>query len=101
MARRPPSSPLSSASAASDVYKRQLYLLTAERERHPFGSAMVITADMFGVERTYAPLSPYYQVPFMVLVGEVAMRPVAVEARIIARPMMSLTCLLYTSPSPR
>jgi len=80
--------------AACTATDLDLHLTTAERERHPFGSAMVITADMFGVERTYAPLSPYYQVPFMVLVGEVAMRPVAVEARIIARPMVTLTVTL-------
>lgn len=62
--------------------------------RHPFGSAMVISAGIFGVDHAYAPLSPYYQVPFLVLVGDVTMRPVAVEGRILPRPMVTLTATL-------
>jgi pyruvate dehydrogenase E2 component (dihydrolipoamide acetyltransferase) len=40
-----------------------------------FGSVMVTSVGMFGIGHAYAPLSPYYRVPFLALVGEVAERP--------------------------
>jgi pyruvate/2-oxoglutarate dehydrogenase complex dihydrolipoamide acyltransferase (E2) component len=58
--------------------------------RQAFGSAMVSSIGMFGIERAWAPLSPYYRVPFIVLVGEVASRPVAIEGTVQVRPRLSL-----------
>ena len=74
--------------------------LTADRDKHlpkqglprqAFGSAMITSVGMFGIQRGYAPLSPYYRIPFLVLVGEVASRPVVVDDRIEARPMLTIT----------
>lgn len=58
--------------------------------RQAFGSAMVSSLGMFGIERAWAPLSPYYRVPFLVLVGEVVSKPVVVEGTVQARPRVAL-----------
>lgn len=58
--------------------------------RQAFGSAMISSLGMFGIERAWAPLSPYYRVPFIVLVGEVVAKPVAVEGTVQIRPRLSL-----------
>jgi pyruvate/2-oxoglutarate dehydrogenase complex dihydrolipoamide acyltransferase (E2) component len=62
--------------------------------RDAFGSAMVTSVGMFGVQRAYAPLSPYYRVPFIVLVSEVAERPVVVDGTVTARSTLVLTATM-------
>lgn len=77
--------------------------LTADRDmdlprlglpRQAFGSAMITSVGMFGIQRGYAPLSPYYRIPFLVLAGEVAMKPAVVEDRIEPRPMLTITATM-------
>jgi pyruvate/2-oxoglutarate dehydrogenase complex dihydrolipoamide acyltransferase (E2) component len=62
--------------------------------RDPFGSAMVTSVGMFGVQRAYAPLSPYYRVPFIALVTEVAEQPVVVDGQVTARPMLAIAATM-------
>ena len=62
--------------------------------RQAFGSAMVSSVGMFGIQHAYAPMSPYYRVPLIVLVGEVATKPAVVEERIEARPLLNLAATL-------
>jgi pyruvate/2-oxoglutarate dehydrogenase complex dihydrolipoamide acyltransferase (E2) component len=62
--------------------------------RQAFGSAMVSSVGMFGIQHAYAPLSPYYRVPMLVLVGEVAKKPVVVDDKIEARPIVSSAATL-------
>ena len=59
--------------------------------RQAFGSVMVSSVGMFGIQHAYAPLSPYYRVPFLVLVGEVTERPAVVDGQVVARPMFTIT----------
>jgi pyruvate dehydrogenase E2 component (dihydrolipoamide acetyltransferase) len=59
--------------------------------RQAFGSVMVTSVGMFGIQHAYAPLSPYYRVPFLVLVGEVADRATVVDGQVVARPMFTVT----------
>ncbi len=61
---------------------------------HPFGSAMVTSVGMFGVQHAYAPLSPFYRVPFLALVSEVTVRPVVVDGEIVARPMLMISATM-------
>ncbi|MGH7858448.1 MAG: 2-oxo acid dehydrogenase subunit E2, partial [Candidatus Binatia bacterium] len=78
--------------------------LTADRDldlprfglrRQSFGSAMITSVGMFGIQRGYAPLSPYYRIPFLILVGEVTRKPVVVdEERIEARPILTITATM-------
>lgn len=58
--------------------------------RQPFGSAMITSVGMFGIQHAYAPLSPYYRIPFLVLVGEVIDKPVVVDGEVVVRPMLTL-----------
>ena len=62
--------------------------------RQTFGSAMITSVGMFGIQHAYAPMSPYYRVPLIVLVGEVARKPSVVEDRIEARPLVNLSATL-------
>lgn len=62
--------------------------------RQPFGSAMVSSVGMFGIQHAYAPLSPYYRIPFLVLVGEVAEKPAVVDGQIVARPLLTVSATM-------
>ena len=62
--------------------------------RQAFGSAMVSSVGMFGIQHAYAPLSPYYRVPILVLVGEVAKKPVVIEDKIEIRPVVPCAATL-------
>ncbi len=62
--------------------------------RQAFGTAMVSSVGMFGIQHAYAPLSPYYRVPMLVLVGEVAKKAVVVDDQIEARPVLSAAATL-------
>ena len=77
--------------------------LTADHDRHlpslglprrAFGSAMVSSVGMFGVRHAYAPLAAFYRVPVLVLVGEIAAQPVAVEGTVVVRPVLPLAATI-------
>jgi pyruvate dehydrogenase E2 component (dihydrolipoamide acetyltransferase) len=77
--------------------------LTADRDmdlqkyglpRQAFGSAMVSSVGMFGIGHAYAPLSPYYRIPFLTLVGEVQKRAVVVDDEVVARPMFTIAATM-------
>jgi pyruvate dehydrogenase E2 component (dihydrolipoamide acetyltransferase) len=80
--------------AAWATTDRQMDLPKRGLPREPFGSAMVTSVGMFGIQHAYAPLSPFYRIPFLVLVGEVAPKPVVVGDAVEARPVLSLTATL-------
>jgi pyruvate/2-oxoglutarate dehydrogenase complex dihydrolipoamide acyltransferase (E2) component len=61
---------------------------------HPFGSAMVTSVGMFGVQHAYAPLSPFYRVPFLVLVSEVTPKPVVVDGEVVVRPILTVSATM-------
>ncbi len=62
--------------------------------REPFGSAMVTSVGMFGVQHAYGPLSPHFRMPFMALVSEVTVKPVVVDGEIVARPMLTVSATM-------
>jgi pyruvate dehydrogenase E2 component (dihydrolipoamide acetyltransferase) len=62
--------------------------------REPFGSAMVTSVGMFGLPQGFAPLAWMYDVPLLVLVGEIAMRPVVTEGRVEAREVLPITATI-------
>ena len=62
--------------------------------RQAFGSAMVSSVGMFGIQHAYAPLSPYYRIPFLILVGEVAEKPAVVDGEVVARPMFTISATM-------
>ncbi len=64
-------------------------------ERQTFGSAMVSSVGMFGIQHAYAPLSPYYRVPLLILVGEVRRRPVVLDDDTVRpRPIVNIAATI-------
>jgi pyruvate/2-oxoglutarate dehydrogenase complex dihydrolipoamide acyltransferase (E2) component len=62
--------------------------------RSPFGSAMVTSVGMFGLPQGFAPLAWMYDVPLLVLVGEITARPVVVDGRVVARDVLPITATI-------
>ena len=62
--------------------------------RSPFGSAMVTSVGMFGLPQGFAPLAWMYDVPVLILVGEIAARPVVVDGRIEVRDVLPITATI-------
>jgi pyruvate dehydrogenase E2 component (dihydrolipoamide acetyltransferase) len=60
----------------------------------PFGSAMVTSVGMFGLPQGLAPLAWMYDVPLLVLVGEVTERPMVVDHQVVARPVVPITATI-------
>jgi hypothetical protein len=73
---------------------RDLDLARFGLPREAFGSAMVTSVGMFGIQHAYAPLSPYYRIAFLALVSEVAPKPVVVEGEVVARPVLNVAVTL-------
>ena len=71
-----------------------VHLPQAGMPRQTFGSALITSVGMFGIQHAYAPLSPYYRVPYLVLVGEVTDRAVVVDGEIVIRPMLNLAATM-------
>ena len=69
----------------------QLDLPALGMRRESFGGAMVTSIGMWGINHAYSPLADYYRVPVLVLVGEVSPKPVAVQGRVVVRPVLPLT----------
>jgi pyruvate dehydrogenase E2 component (dihydrolipoamide acetyltransferase) len=61
---------------------------------NPSGSAMVTSVGMFGLPQGFAPLARFYRMPLLVLVGEITDKPMAVDGRVVIRPVMSLTATI-------
>lgn len=59
--------------------------------RQAFGSAMITSVGMWGITNAYSPLTAYYRVPVLVLVGAVEQRPVARAGTVVVRPMLTIT----------
>jgi pyruvate dehydrogenase E2 component (dihydrolipoamide acetyltransferase) len=63
--------------------------------RHaPFGSAMVTSVGMFGLPQGFAPLAWMYDVPVLILVGEIASRAVVVDNRVEPRAVLPITATI-------
>lgn len=73
---------------------RNLDLPRLGLRRQSFGSAMVSSVASFGVQRAFTPLSPYYRVPLVAVVGEVTPKPVVVDGIVVARPVLTVTATL-------
>jgi pyruvate dehydrogenase E2 component (dihydrolipoamide acetyltransferase) len=63
-------------------------------ERYPFGSAMVSSIGMFGLPGGFAPLAWMYDVPLLMLVGELAHKPVVVGDKVEPMPMLPITATI-------
>jgi len=62
--------------------------------RSPFGSAMVSSVGMLGLPQGFAPLAWMYDVPLLVLVGELTSRPVAVDGNVEVHQGLPITATI-------
>jgi pyruvate/2-oxoglutarate dehydrogenase complex dihydrolipoamide acyltransferase (E2) component len=58
--------------------------------KDPFGSAMVTSVGMFGVEEGYGPIIPVSRLPLFALVTEVRDRPWVEGDKVVVRPVMKV-----------
>ncbi len=70
------------------MLRRDIALLGLEK--NPFGSAMVSSVGMLGLPHGFAPLSWMYDVPLLLLVGEITQKAVVRDGRIVARAMLPI-----------
>eukprot|EP00657_Telonema_sp_P-1_P008336 TRINITY_DN29294_c0_g1_i1.p1 TRINITY_DN29294_c0_g1~~TRINITY_DN29294_c0_g1_i1.p1 ORF type:complete len:123 (+),score=66.54 TRINITY_DN29294_c0_g1_i1:84-452(+) len=110
--RRPPRSTQSRSSAASDVYKRQTYFLVAYALSAYFFSAkmmrLVLLAGPVASALSGVVISTFIQFAIDSMWGKKTKRATARKGNSIEEMycalknvVVSICCLLYTSPSPR
>lgn len=59
-------------------------------EPHPFGSALVTSVGMLGLDGGFAPVLPFARIGVVVVVGSVEWRPRVIDGEIVARRMLEL-----------
>ena len=64
------------------------------QERFPFGSCVITSVGMFGLDEGLVPPTPFARVPLHVLIGAVREQPVVVEGAVVIRPLLTLTATL-------
>lgn len=64
------------------------------QKRFPFGSCVVTSVGMFGLDEGFAPPTPFLRVPVYVLVGAVRERPAAVDGKVVVRPEVTITATI-------
>lgn len=76
----------------SDVLVNELHVDLAAQglPRDPFGSAIVTSVGMFGIDAAYAPFVPLARCPMLILVPEIRPRPWAVGDAVEVRPVLRL-----------
>ena len=65
-----------------------------ETKNNVRGSAMVSSVGMLGLPRGFAPLAWMYDVPVLVLVGEITQQPVVVAGRVEVRDVLPITATI-------
>lgn len=63
-------------------------------ERFPFGSCIVTSVGMFGLDEGFAPPTPFARVPIYVLVGAISDRPTCIDGELAIRPQVTLTATI-------
>lgn len=91
-----PSLPLRAALRATALLteRYQLQLPRLALHRSPFGSAAITSVGMFGLQRGFAPLSWLYDVPVLLLVGEIAEQPVVIDHQLAVRPILPISATI-------
>ena len=59
-------------------------------ERYPFGSAIITSVGMFGLDEGWAPPTPFARVPIYVLIGALRDMPAAVDGKVVIRKALTL-----------
>ena len=81
-----------SATKLSDILVNELHfdLSSQGMPGDPFGSAIITSVGMFGIDTAFAPFVPLARCPMLILVPEIRPRPWAVGDRVEVRPVLRL-----------
>lgn len=60
-------------------------------EAFPFGSCIITSVGMLGIDEAFAPHTPFARVPVLLLVGAVRDTPVARDGQVVIRPILTIT----------
>lgn len=60
-------------------------------EPFPFGSCIITSVGMLGIDEGFAPPTPFARVPLYVLLGAIREQPAVVDGEIVIQPQMTLT----------
>src|SRR5690606_16118015 len=63
-------------------------------EKFSFGSAVVTSVGMFGLDEAWVPPTPFARVPLWVLIGAVTDRAVVADGQVVSRPMLTVTATI-------
>lgn len=63
-------------------------------ERFPFGSAVVTSVGMFGLDEGYAPPTPFMRIPILLTIPEIKKRAVVINDQVVIRSMLDLTATI-------
>ncbi len=78
------------ATWASDMLVNELHVELPGMPGDPFGSAIITSVGMFGIDSAFAPFVPLARCPMLILVPEVRPRPWAVGDAVEVRPVLRL-----------
>ncbi|HEX9766061.1 MAG TPA: 2-oxo acid dehydrogenase subunit E2 [Nitriliruptorales bacterium] len=62
--------------------------------KYPFGSAIVTSVGMFGLDEAFVPPTPFARVPLYVLIGAIDERAVVHDGVVVSRPMLTVTATI-------
>jgi pyruvate dehydrogenase E2 component (dihydrolipoamide acetyltransferase) len=63
-------------------------------EPFPFGSCIVTSVGMFGLDEGYVPPTPFARVPVYILVGAIRDRPTVEDDKVVSRPQLTITATI-------
>lgn len=72
------------------IYTLNINLSFLKLPRDPFGSIMITSIGMLGLDEAFAPLVPYSRVPVLIAVGAIQKKAVVINDQITIAPMFKL-----------
>jgi len=60
----------------------------------PFGSCLVTSVGMMGLDVAFVPFTPFARVPLLVMVGGVSKKPMVIGDQVVARDVLTITATL-------
>lgn len=63
-------------------------------ERFPFGSCIVTSVGMFGLDEGFVPPTPFARVPVYVLIGAIKDRPAVIDGELCVRKQLTITATI-------
>jgi len=55
---------------------------------YAFGGAVITSVGMLGIQDAFAPFTPFFHVPLVVLIGAVKDKPVVIDGKLEIRPLV-------------